>query len=424
MKPILKLGALLLLSTFTAQFNTFAQGSLTPPPGAPAPVMKTLDQVEPRIPLNDVTAPGDSANKHIITQPGSYYLTGNLDVTNATGIAIRTNNVRLDLKGFEIRRTTGSGSFGIYLQPGRYGCRIANGSLRGFDYGIYADSTPRGDNGYLSRLSASQCPAVAFLTGAGWIIEDCSVHHCTAGSSFTGISAGDFSVVARCTVVSNSSLSGLTGIYAGKAAVVSDCSVSGNSGGNQVRGITLDVGAQARNCSAEADVSTGESSVGFVHYGAGLVQHCVSRGHAANNAINPTQVGLGFDLGDDTKAVDCVAEGNQGDGFRLVSRCNVQHCQAVNNGSGGDGAGIHIVSGSGRNVIEGNTATLNDRGLDVDSSSNLVIGNRAGGNTTNYDIVTDNKVGVIVAAPNSGPISGSSGGAGVGTTDPWANISF
>ena len=36
----------------------FAQGSLTPPPGTPAPTFKTLQQVEPRI---DITATGTAA---------------------------------------------------------------------------------------------------------------------------------------------------------------------------------------------------------------------------------------------------------------------------------------------------------------------------------------------------------------------------
>ena len=74
--------------------------------------------------------------------------------------------------------------------------------------------------------------------------------------------------------------------------------------------------------------------------------------------------------------------------------------------------------------IGGNNVTDNDRGIDVDFSGNIIIKNTASGNGTNYDIAADNKVGVIVAAPNSMAISGSSGGAGVGTTDPWANFSF
>jgi len=52
------------------------------------------------------------------------------------------------------------------------------------------------------------------------------------------------------------------------------------------------------------------------------------------------------------------------------------------------------------------------------------IRNSASNNGTNYVIDADNKVGPIVNAPNSGAISGNTGGAGVGSADPWANISF
>jgi hypothetical protein len=52
------------------------------------------------------------------------------------------------------------------------------------------------------------------------------------------------------------------------------------------------------------------------------------------------------------------------------------------------------------------------------------VRNTASDNTTNYVIVASNKVGFIVSAPNSGAISGSTGGSGVGSTDPWANFSF
>lgn len=57
---------------------TFGQGSLTPPPGPPAPTVKTLDQVEARTIVNATNTPGDGANTFIISASGSYYLTGNL----------------------------------------------------------------------------------------------------------------------------------------------------------------------------------------------------------------------------------------------------------------------------------------------------------------------------------------------------------
>ena len=69
--------------------------------------------------------------------------------------------------------------------------------------------------------------------------------------------------------------------------------------------------------------------------------------------------------------------------------------------------------------------TDNDTGIDVDIAGNVIIRNSASGNTTNnYDIVAGNKVGTIVLAPDSVAITGDTGGAGVGTTNPWSNLSF
>ncbi len=51
-------------------------GPLTPPAGPVASTGKTLDQIEPRRVINDL--PGDATAVHIISAPGSYYLTGNI----------------------------------------------------------------------------------------------------------------------------------------------------------------------------------------------------------------------------------------------------------------------------------------------------------------------------------------------------------
>lgn len=77
--------ALSALATINHQFSTaLAQGSLTPPAGAPAPVMKSLDLIESRIPLNPL--PGTNNALRVISQPGNYYLTSNVVGSAVTGI--------------------------------------------------------------------------------------------------------------------------------------------------------------------------------------------------------------------------------------------------------------------------------------------------------------------------------------------------
>src|SRR5688572_5584692 len=89
-----------LITALCLPLAVFAQGPLAPP-GAPAPLFKTLDQVEPRIPVNTLASNASAA--HVISQRGSYYLTTNLLVTSARGgISIPTSDVSLDLNGFTI----------------------------------------------------------------------------------------------------------------------------------------------------------------------------------------------------------------------------------------------------------------------------------------------------------------------------------
>src|SRR5215471_8280416 len=75
----------LLLSPLTSYLSPcLAQGSLTPP-GPPAPMMRSLDQIEPRTPI--------SSAPFMISQAGSYYLTTNLVTSGGFGVLVATNNV-------------------------------------------------------------------------------------------------------------------------------------------------------------------------------------------------------------------------------------------------------------------------------------------------------------------------------------------
>src|SRR4051812_44068330 len=103
MKTNCSAGALVCAFFFVVVASVSAQGPLAPPPGVPAPTMKTLDQVEPRREVNATNTPGNATNLFIISAPGSYYLSGNITgVAGKSGILISADSVTLDLNGFAL----------------------------------------------------------------------------------------------------------------------------------------------------------------------------------------------------------------------------------------------------------------------------------------------------------------------------------
>ena len=77
-------------------------GPLNPPSGPVTGTFKTLTEVEPRIAVSAANTPGNNSTAFIITQPGSYYLTGSVIVQGIDAISIRSSNVVLDLNGFTV----------------------------------------------------------------------------------------------------------------------------------------------------------------------------------------------------------------------------------------------------------------------------------------------------------------------------------
>lgn len=113
--------ALVALFTFTIHSSVFGQGALIPP-GAPAPTMKTLDQIEPRTLITNLPA--------TISTPGAYVVTRNLSLASGNGISVTASDVTIDLNGFVLTGNPGGGGHGIHVAAGVENVMIKNGVLR------------------------------------------------------------------------------------------------------------------------------------------------------------------------------------------------------------------------------------------------------------------------------------------------------
>jgi hypothetical protein len=114
----------------------FGQGSLTPP-GAPAPLMKTLDQIEARTVITNLP--------WTASVPGGYVVDRNLSLGAGNGVSVTASDVTIDLNGFVLTGTAGSGH-GFHVAAGAENVTIKNGVLRNWG----ADGVHAPDAGYVA----------------------------------------------------------------------------------------------------------------------------------------------------------------------------------------------------------------------------------------------------------------------------------
>lgn len=357
-------------------------GPLNPPPGPIASTGKTTQEIfdrvalgEPRIAINEANTPGDGTTVYRITQPGSYYLTGNITgQTSKQGIAIAASNVTIDLNGFALMGVPGS-FFGIVNDNTQSSITIRNGSVIGWGAGGIVLSS--GTNGGL-------------IDGV-----------IARGNQGTGISGGIGFVVRNCTARENAS----TGIFISNGSVVSGCAafLNGSNGIGTANACTI------VDCAAQANTNRGISAG---------VSSVVSRCAAVSNT------GLGIHAQEGSLVSDCIARINAGNGIACTSDCLVRGNMCDSNGFGGDGAGI--LTDGNDNRIEDNNCTDNDRGIEVAAAGNLIVRNSCSGNTSNYEIAASNRYGPIIniTPTGSAAVSGNAAASTVATTDPWANFAY
>ena len=319
-KQFIQITAIALLSTLNHQLSTcLAQGSLTPP-GAPAPMMKSLDQVEAR------TAITNTSSLVTISQPGSYYLTASLTVSTGDGIDINTNDVTLDLNGFTISSTAASATgTGILLSNGWNDITIGNGHIRGgvtnngsgvfsgggFTYGIKTSGAVP-ENVLVSRISVSGCrfDGLSLSGRNSTVVEACTVR-----------TVGGYGIIA-------STIKSCSAFDCGNTAIdgdeVSDCRGQSSSASGIGDGVD---GETALNC------------YGFSPSGEGV------SATTAQNCYGSSPSGIGVDS---TIAQNCFGDSTSGDG--LVVSYTASGCSGFS--QSGTGLDAFIA-----NVCHGDTYT-------------------------------------------------------------------
>lgn len=351
-----------LIATALAPAMWVSAGDLNPPAGPIAPTQRT--------PIGANTTPGDAISQFKITQPGSYYLTGNIvGVVGKHGIEIASDGVTLDLMGFDLLGVVGSLDGVTDNSFNRRNIAVINGSVRNW-----------GDKGV--DLGFGGTARLADLRASGNVAE--------------GISAGFNSVVTGC--IAN--LNGGDGIAVGGGSI-SNCSATGNTGD----GISVGIGCTVTNCTSNVNGN------GIRISASGTVTNCTAHDNDGDGIIS----------GQSSTITNCTASLNTLDGIRVSTDCIVRGNTCFLNGSPGDGAGIHATGSD--NHLEGNNCTDSDRGIDVDAAGNFITRNTCSGNTSNYDVVAANNI-LVVLVVDAPAVLGNSGGVSPGSTDPNANYAY
>jgi len=376
-----------LITTAVATAIWVSAGDLNPPAGPIAPTQRT--------PIGASTTPGDNdgtPSLYKITQPGSYYLTGNITGVSAKyGIEIAASGVTLDLMGFDLLGVPGSlDGIRVTVAP-TTDIAVFNGSVRNWGgMGVFLSNT---NNIRVADLRVSGNGSDGINTGTNAVITNCSAYDNTGG----GIHAGSSCTITNCSAYGNRSGQGFTG-----TGVFVNCTALANTG----NGFSIGSESLITNCSATSNTGDGIYA---------------ASGSTITNCSAGINFGDGIESSNGSTITNCSVHGNRGDGIRVVGECTVHGNTCRANGLAGDSAGIHVIGNLNR--IEGNHCTYNDRGIDVDDTLNFITRNTCRSNTTNWDVVAGN-VCLVVAATTSAAIVGDSGGVAPGSTDPNANFTY
>jgi parallel beta-helix repeat protein len=346
------------------------------PPGPPGPTMKSLDQVEPRTPISSLP--------YTISQPGSYYVTGNLTgVAGSDGIRITASDVTLDLSGFTLTGVPSSFS-GVAVFGLRRGITVRNGTLSNWELsGLFALPA---EGGTFEDLNAEWNAQYGLYAGAGSTLSNCSA----ASNGNAGVVA-DKATITGCASTGN----GAQGFYVSNS-VLTDCDAASNT----MAGIEAYSGVRIDGCNVYANGGEGILVTGSA------TGSLITNNQVASNTLDGISVSR--------STVDTNATHYNGLNGIAV---NGSGSNITNNHAFGNGldlcASNYFVPGS-RNRIDANYADGDSSqtcyGFYVSGDDNVVTRNTAASNSTN-------NFALLGISNDYGPVTSAST-----VTNPLSNI--
>ncbi len=214
-RPVSVLCLSIVLGAFALAPGAARAGDLAPPAGPVSPTMKTLDEVEPRVPIHQADIP------LTITQSGSYYLAealSNPAAQSFTFITIDADGVSLDLMGFAIDgedMDAFQATIGVAVVSGRREVSIRNGTIRRVRGGVAATGATALDIrdlridsplfGWGVRPGNSTVISNVHVTRSNWgfelgVCSDVLLEHCSvSGANVAGfyVDSGGSNVLIR-----------------------------------------------------------------------------------------------------------------------------------------------------------------------------------------------------------------------------------
>ncbi len=321
-----------------------AQGDLLPS-GAPAPTMKTLDEIftaaESRMPISEAVTIG---------RPGSYYLTQNIFVKgDSDGIIIKASNVTIDLNGYSIIGPSIGSSNGISCS-GQYNIKIMNGNIANF-----------GDDGV-------SCSGTSDTT---------VLNLCTSDNGLYGIYLGANSIVKNCISTENGSV----GILAGANSIIENCI----SKSNKSNGFSVSGGSLVKSCT-----SSDNGSAGFSFTGRCQASNCVSYsnsgyGFAASISALSGRTGLVL--------LDSNSHSNGSDGVYAGTGSFIENCSIYAN----EGHGVNVSEGSVLSLGGGIDTRAAIKNCNITNNTKNGIIAFSGCDITGNNISKNNEYGIYIS---------------------------